>query len=77
MTNPEHRLDSREAAAFLTGLGFKTAASTLSKLRCVGGGPQCELFGRRPIYSEQALLDWARAKTRTAKGSTPNDGKVA
>lgn len=69
MIDVEPHLDTREAAAFLTGLGFRTAASTLTKLRCVGGGPQCERFGRRPVYTEQALLDWAHARTRAAKPS--------
>jgi hypothetical protein len=54
----------------LTSLGFKTASSTLSKLRSVGGGPEFRLFGRRPIYSEDALLDWARSRTSEPKQST-------
>ena len=51
MIDFERRRDTRQAAQFLTDLGFRTAPATLNKLRCIGGGPEFELFGRRPIYS--------------------------
>ena len=70
MTTIEPRRDTRQAAAFLTDNGYKTAPATLNKLRCVGGGPEFELFGRRPIYSEKSLLEWARARTTSARRST-------
>ena len=70
MTTIEPRRDTRQAAAFLTDNGYKTAPATLNKLRCVGGGPEFELFGRRPIYSETSLLEWARARTTSARRST-------
>lgn len=66
----ERRLGQREAAEFLTGLGFKTAPATLNKLRCTGGGPVFEHFGRRPLYLESALLAWAEAKTSKPRRST-------
>lgn len=77
MTDVERRLDSREAAAFLTDLGFKTASSTLTKLRCVGGGPQSERFGRRAVYTKQALLRWVHGRTRPAKCSASDPAEAA
>src|SRR5262249_12737301 len=57
------RLDTRQASAFLAERGYKTAPATLNKKRCVGGGPEFELFGRRPLYTEKALLEWVQART--------------
>jgi hypothetical protein len=62
--------DTREAAAFLTAIGYRTAAATLNKLRCLGGGPEFRKFGRRPLYQEEALLSWAQARTSGPKRST-------
>jgi hypothetical protein len=64
------RLDTRQAAAFLTERGYKTSAATLNKRRCVGGGPEFELFGRRPLYTEKALLEWVRGRTTPPLRST-------
>jgi hypothetical protein len=60
---PDKRLDTREASAFLTAIGYATAPATLNKLRCIGGGPLFEKFGRRPLYSETSLLSWVRDRT--------------
>jgi hypothetical protein len=70
MTESERRRDTRQAAAFLTDLGFKTAPATLNKLRCVGGGPEFELWGRRPLYTDLSLLRWAQARTTPVRRST-------
>jgi hypothetical protein len=52
----ECRLDRRQAAAFLTERGYRTAPATLAKLACIGGGPVFESFGRRPLYREVICL---------------------
>ena len=72
----ETRLDTRQASDFLTERGYKTAPATLNKKRCVGGGPEFELFGRRPLYKEAALLEWRKlapllpcAELRTRQGA--------
>jgi hypothetical protein len=77
MIEPERRRDTRQAAAFLTEIGFRTAPATLNKLRCIGGGPEFELFGRRPIYSEKSLLEWARARTTPPRRSTSDAASEA
>jgi hypothetical protein len=67
---PNRRLDTRAASAFLTASGYTTAPATLNKLRCIGGGPVFEKFGRRPLYSKTALLEWVRARTTHPLRST-------
>jgi hypothetical protein len=66
----EPRLDTRQASTYLTQRGYKTSPATLNKKRCVGGGPEFELFGRRPLYKETALLEWAQARTTPPLRST-------
>jgi len=71
----ECRLDRRQAAAFLTARGYRTAPATLAKLACVGGGPTFESFGRKPLYREADLLAWAKAKTTGPRRSTSDPGE--
>jgi hypothetical protein len=70
----EFRLDRRQAAAFLTARGYRTAPATLAKLACIGGGPTFESFGRKPLYREADLLAWAKAKTTGPRRSTSDLG---
>ena len=67
-------LDRKQAAAFLTERGYRTAPATLAKLACLGGGPIFESFGRRPLYREADLLAWAKAKTTGPRRSTSDPG---
>jgi hypothetical protein len=68
------RLDRKEAAQFLTSRGYRTAAATLAKLACIGGGPTFESFGRRPLYREADLLAWAQARSTGPRQSTSDPG---
>jgi hypothetical protein len=77
MTEFARRRDTRQAAQFLTELGFKTAPATLNKLRCVGGGPEFELWGRRPLYSDSSLLKWVQARTTPPRRSTSDTASEA
>ncbi len=70
----EYRLDRRQAAAFLTARGYRTAPATLAKLACIGGGPTFESFGRKPLYREADLLAWAKARTTGPRRSTSDPG---
>jgi hypothetical protein len=76
LTEPEKRFDTRGASAFLAERGYKTAPATLNKMRCVGGGPEFELFGRRPLYTEKALLEWVQARTTPPLRSTSDPARV-
>ena len=70
----ECKLDRRQAAAFLTARGYRTAPATLAKLACIGGGPTFESFGRKPLYREADLLAWAKARTTGPRRSTSDPG---
>lgn len=70
----QRRLSRREASDFLTAHGFKTAPTTLAKLACIGGGPVFESFGRRPLYRESDLIEWARQRTTGPRRSTSDKG---
>jgi hypothetical protein len=70
----DRRLDTRQAAAFLVERGYRVAPATLNKLRCVGGGPEFELFGRRPLYTDATLLEWIKARTKGPRRSTSDRG---
>ena len=71
MSEPDtRRLDTKQAAEFLTSLGFKTAPATLCKLRCLGGGPVFQSFGRKPLYTSQNLMKWVNGKTSAMRRST-------
>jgi hypothetical protein len=63
-------LSPYEASQFLRTIGLPTAATTLAKLRCVGGGPRFSKFGRKPVYTRQSLEDFARAKLSREVAST-------
>jgi hypothetical protein len=73
----ECRLDRKQAAQFLTDRGYRTAAATLAKLACIGGGPTFQSFGRKPLYREADLLAWAEEKTSGPRRSTSDPGRAA
>jgi hypothetical protein len=77
VTGLDKRLDTREASEFLTASGYTTAPATLNKLRCVGGGPAFEKFGRRPLYSETSLLEWVQGRTTRPLRSTSDTKNTA
>jgi len=70
----EQRLDRRQAAAFLTDRGYRTAPATLAKLASIGGGPTFQSLGRKPLYREADLLAWAEARTTGPRRSTSDPG---
>jgi hypothetical protein len=70
----ERKLGRKDAAQFLTDLGYKTAPATLAKLACLGGGPPFSSFGRRPLYREADLLGWAQGRTTGLRRSTSDPG---
>jgi hypothetical protein len=67
----------REAAEYLTSLGYPTAANTLAKLACIGGGPPFRCFGRRPLYHPADLAAWAQARCTGPRRSTSDSGSHA
>jgi hypothetical protein len=74
MDTSNRPLDRREASAFLTDRGYRTAPATLAKLACLGGGPSFRSFGRRPLYEPADLLAWAAARSSGPRRSTSDKG---
>ena len=70
----EPRRDTRGASAFLIDEGYPISPATLTKYRCLGGGPEYEVWGRRVIYTTANLLKWARARSAPRR-STSDDGR--
>lgn len=67
---PNRRLTRREASDFLKARGFQVEPTTLAKYASVGGGPAYESFGRRPLYTEPALLEWVASRTTGPRRTT-------
>lgn len=63
-------LRTPDAAAYLLSTYGYGAARTLSKLRCVGGGPAYQRAGRIVLYTRPALDVWARARLGPPQRST-------
>src|SRR6266446_5949042 len=70
----ECRLDRRQAAAFLTARGYRTAPDAGEFSQGRGRGRTFESFGRKPLYREADLLAWAKAKTTGPRRSTSDPG---
>ena len=60
----DHLVDTKELSALLTREGYKTAAATLEKLRCVGGGPAYLKYGRSVRYRPSVGRAWAAERTQ-------------
>jgi len=75
-TSTDRPLSRREAADYLTERGYRTAAATLAKLACIGGGPVYESFGRKPLYKSADLLAWVASRSSGPRRST-SDRKAA
>ena len=58
------------ASKFLTDIGFPMSTNYLAKLRSVGGGPRFAKFGRKPVYTREALDSWVASKLSPAFAST-------
>ena len=50
--------------------GIPCAPATLAKYACLGGGPPFRKAGKFPIYSRDALDDWARSRLSEPVPST-------
>jgi len=65
------RLRRKEASRYLKEhWGIDRAPSTLAKLATLGGGPPFQKAGRIPLYSTQALDEWANAMLSPPVSST-------
>src|ERR1700730_14554189 len=64
--------DPKSASEYLRAKGVRRAVQTLARLRCVGGGPVFEYFGRYPRYRQdwldQHVLDLMSGPRRSTSG---------
>lgn len=68
--SPDARLNRKQAADALSGVGYPVAEATLATLGSRGGGPVFQKFGPRVIYRWADLLDWAQNRTSQPVHST-------
>ncbi len=54
--------DRKATAEALTNAGFPVFPATLATMATRGGGPQYQLFGRKPLYRWGDALEWARGR---------------
>jgi hypothetical protein len=66
----EKYLSPAEAEHYLEQKGLKRKRSTLSKLRCIGGGPKFVTYGRSPKYTEPWLDEYVASQLSAPKRST-------
>jgi hypothetical protein len=67
--------DTAGASRFLKEvMGERMGPATLHKLRCVGGGPVFEYFGRFPRYREDWLREYAQNRRSGPRRSTSEGG---
>jgi hypothetical protein len=64
MTEVTVYLSRREASDYLKARGVPCAATTLSKMVTVGGGPPICRFGRVPLYRPTDLDKWIEHRMR-------------
>jgi hypothetical protein len=61
---------AEQASQYLAEKGIKRSPKTLSKYRCVGGGPSFRYFGRTPLYDDPGLDRWVEEQLSAPKRST-------
>lgn len=68
------RFNPQEAPKYIkAAFGVDIATATLNKMRCVGGGPAFEHFGRAVFYARAGLDEWVAARLGTPKTSTSDN----
>jgi hypothetical protein len=64
----EFRLDRRQAAAFLTARGYRTAPATLAKLACIGADRPSRVLAVSPYIARRTSSPGRRQKRRDLGG---------
>jgi hypothetical protein len=66
------RLNRKQAAEFLTRIGYGTTPSRLAKMASIGNGPCYRTWGRSVLYDPIEILAWAQGRERNARASVLN-----
>ena len=62
---PPVLLNREQACAKLTAMGYPIKPATLRAFVTKGGGPSYKKFGRKVLYDQDVLIEWARRRTVT------------
>lgn len=73
----DHRVRTDGASEILSEAGLGTSKQTLTKWRCVGGGPEFEYYGRIPVYSMKSLRSFAKERLGTPVRNTGQRRRAA
>ena len=69
------RFNPVEASDYLAAIhGTPVAIATLAKLRCLGGGPRFDKFGRLIFYERGNLDTWVSERLAESRKSTSDKG---
>lgn len=69
------RLNPVEASDYLAAVhGTPVAIATLAKMRCLGGGPSFDKFGRAIFYSRADIDAWVHDRMKGTRRSTSDQG---
>jgi hypothetical protein len=68
---PTELLTRRQLAAALTERGLPIAPATLAAMAVRGAGPPFQVWGRRPLYSLESALAWARGRLNATRRQLP------
>jgi hypothetical protein len=74
MTKPF--LDRSEQADYLTQRGLKITRGQLTKLACIGGGPEYQIWGNRAVSTPEQLDAWVEKKLGAPRRSTSEAAKA-
>lgn len=72
--DPDTRLTRQQLAEALSEQGFPTKPSTLATKASRGGGPPYKLYGKRPIYTWETSLDWAKSRLSPPRANSSEHG---
>lgn len=71
----EKYFTKQQASDLLTNqFGLPVASKTLSKLITVGGGPKYHKFGKRVVYLESDLIQWANSRLSLPLNNSSEQG---
>jgi hypothetical protein len=62
----------QQAAEYLKSKGIPCCVATLAGYASRGGSPEFYKFGRKPLYTEEALDKWIESRLSPAKSNTYN-----
>ena len=58
----------KQAASYLTDLGYRTSYRTLVALAVEKKGPPYDMFAHRALYRKEELSEWAKSRSQRREG---------